>query len=235
MAYGLSTTTATGISQLSDSNRFYRVGSSGAYSPATSTDFSPVGGGVTYIYRPTGDFVTEGRQVFVNADFGKLLNPARVSGSPTKFSTDTYTSMGIENGGGNVNIVCADPIGWTAGGYGLLVRGSDNSIVFSSNDALLVVASVITVGLTLDDIGVTKSASFDPAPFSGAPYLHFTGLAAVLKVSATKGYLVGVQFWFTSNTTYSYKLVRKNNITYNGDFSAMPSTLTRTFTIGLIV
>lgn len=235
MAFGLYTSTISGISQLSDTNRFYRVGLSGAYAPATTVDTTALGGGIVYIYRPTGDFVTEGRQVFVNAAFGKVLSPSEFGGSPTKDSTNAYSSIGISNGGGNVNILCADPLGWSSGGYGLCVRGPDNSVLFSTADSLLVVASVVTVSFSLADLGVTKSASFDPAPFSGVPYLHFTDLSAVLKVSATTGYLVGIQFWFTSNTAYSYKLVRKNNITYNGDFSAMPSTLTRTFTIGIVV
>lgn len=235
MAFGFSTITTSGISQLSDSNRFYRVGLSGAYSPATSVDLSAVGGGLTYIYRPTGDLITDGKQIFVNSAINKLLNPARLSGSATKSSTNAYTSIGLENGGGSLNIACVDSMGWSTGGYGLLLRGPDSSIVFNSTDRLLIVASVVTVSFTLADIGVTKSVSFNPAPFSGTPYLHFTDLSAVLKVTNTTGYVVGIEFWLTSNTSYSYRLTRKNNTTYNGDFSAMPTTLTRTFTIGILV
>lgn len=235
MAFGFSTITTSGVSQITDGNRFYRVGSSGTYVPAVSQDFSPVGGGMTYIYRPNVDLVTEGRQVFVNAAAGKVISPARVSGAPTKFSTDAYSSIGLENGGGSLNIVCADPLGWSSAGHGLLIRGADNTIVFSTADSLLVIASVVSVTLSASDLGVTKNASFDPAPFSGTPYLHFTDMAAVLKTSNTTGQLFGIEFWFTSNTTYSYRLARKNNITYNGDFSAMPYTITKAFTVGLIV
>ncbi len=75
MAFGFSTITTSGISQLSDSNRFYRVGLSGAYSPATSVDLSAVGCGLTYIYRPTGDLITDGKQIFVNSAIPPLTTP----------------------------------------------------------------------------------------------------------------------------------------------------------------
>ena len=236
MAFGFQTLTTSGISQLSDSYRFYRAGTSGAYLPALSQNFSAIGGGLTYIYRPTGDFFTQGRQIFVNGAVGSILSPARVSGTPTRYSTDTYTSIGLENSGGTLNIVCADPLGWnTAGGYGLRVKGPDNSIVFSTSDNLFVVASVITVGLTNADLNITKTQTFDPAPFSGTPYLHFARMDGIIKINNTSGYLAGLDFWFNSNTSYSYRLKRLNTITYTGDFSARSTTLTITFTIGLIV
>lgn len=235
MAYGLNVLTSTGISQISDSNRFYRAIPKGTISISGSTPPDNILTFETsYEYRLPGNNVLGGMQLFMSAGAGIRISTGLLSYYTT--SALSYTRVFMTGTGGNpINFVVADPLGWSADAYGLTVRGPDSSIVFSSGEKLLAIASILNTSFTVADVGVIKYQTFDISPYAGTPYFSYPSSGITIKYNNTTVWFGKVEVWLASSNTFAYRLTRDGSITLTGDFTSRPYATDYSISLGVLI